>query len=503
MPRLVLLLIVCLHCSLYGQNLIYHSEPHADYVRTTCRMSDGCYLIGGYSTEGNCLTKINSAGTILWSYTYTSENGIPMQLMTETTDGSIAVAGSMLIDGWQHVTYSKIDADGNLLWTKRVSTLHDGVSAICATNDNGFVITGSGCTTSNFAMKIDANGNRVWAFDYVKYTNSGSPRSIIAKADGNFIISGCDRPDGESYSGIMLFEINASGLLHWYRTIDLGVNATSYTLYERPDGKLLISGTTATWQEGTAFLMCTDAEGYPEWVRQYTSVARLSPLGQIAHADGSYTLAGRAHYSDDRNNEFLCLSVDSSGIPQWATTGGNWPGDHWGHDELISIHPFSSSAYVVFGHAHNGIIMQKHPVGQVATFCDPDVLTVSSTALPFTTDSPETYMLTIPVWSMTDIVGERHDYNLQRYEDCTGELPAEDPYSAILKMYPNPASDHVTVAGMNQEQPTVIRIFSSTGQMVYYNEVYDSWITIETSRFARGNYVLMVEGSRSFKLQLE
>ncbi|MFH1253236.1 MAG: hypothetical protein V1664_02790 [Candidatus Uhrbacteria bacterium] len=160
--------------------------------------ADGGYLLNGQTDDLNpffppegFITRTNSAGQVVWSklfqsfdYTtdpmaspYGAEDG---KEIVELSDGSIIAVGELIgftddaylekKENWYDVFITKLDKDGNLVWSKMIGDYGtDAVDQVFETNDGGFMVSFKVDQLCNCSEPVDAYKNYV----LVKYTADG------------------------------------------------------------------------------------------------------------------------------------------------------------------------------------------------------------------------------------------------------------------------------------------------------------------------------------------
>jgi hypothetical protein len=159
--------------------------------RYGAQISDGNYLIGGYTASNDFdvpinrgyhdgwLLKIDTAGTIIWSQTYGGSLPERLRYFVEAPDGSIYFAGASESSDFQcsgnngkdDVWVGKTDSNGNLLWNYQYGgTENESAYQITAISGDRYLITGNtsssdgdvigykGGTTDGWIIMIDSSG---------------------------------------------------------------------------------------------------------------------------------------------------------------------------------------------------------------------------------------------------------------------------------------------------------------------------------------------------------
>jgi hypothetical protein len=183
--------------------------------------------------------------------------------LIQTSDGGYAIAGSTTSfgAGEADVYLVKLDASGNLQWTKTIGgqNVDMGMSLI-QTSDGGYAITGA--TTSFgagkadvYVVKLDAHGNLQWT------KTIGGPRgdwgfSLIQASDGGYAITGITSSDelaayfGPAEADVYVVKLDADGNLQWTKTIGGPEHDRGISLIQTSDGGYAIAGATQSFGAG-------------------------------------------------------------------------------------------------------------------------------------------------------------------------------------------------------------------------------------------------------------
>ena len=69
-----------------------------------------------------------------------------------------------------------------------------------------------------------------------------------------------------------------------------------------------------------------------------------------------------------------------------------------------------------------------------------------------------------------------------------------------LTVYPNPASDHVILEGLDKNRSNTIRLLDVTGKLLFEDFIKDSQHRIDLSQLQPGVYHVVVNGNEHFQL---
>lgn len=161
----------------------YYGGPENEGPRKIIATSDGGFLIGGSSRYRNSvsdamLTKLDASGNLLWSKTYGNDDEDEIFIVQESVDGDYLVAGITISDGpgsnpggHKDIHFSKFDVNGNVLWSKLYGSLNidehfPAMGSILNSSDGGYTLVG----TSNMS---DSDGIYLIKTDFNGNTSNG------------------------------------------------------------------------------------------------------------------------------------------------------------------------------------------------------------------------------------------------------------------------------------------------------------------------------------------
>ena len=166
---------------------------------TVVESSDGGYFFLGVSVNGGTkimVVKTDELLVKLWAKTYGTGNPVEGQAVVATSDGM----GGCVFSGYETTNYrnaicTRIDADGNILWSKKLpATNNDTPRDIFRTSDGLFVLCGTtnsyGSGSSDaFVQVFDIDGSLLWSRTA---GNSGNEHfySGFQNLAGNYVFGG-------------------------------------------------------------------------------------------------------------------------------------------------------------------------------------------------------------------------------------------------------------------------------------------------------------------------
>ncbi len=325
----------------------------------------GSSSVTATSTRGDIwLFKINAGGTLLWqhciggsmnewpsSLLLTDDNGFLIGGVTSSSNGDAANSGyrggrSSLIEGGD-LWVIKADSTGAIDWQKCYGG--SGVellSGMIKDHDGHYVLAGhsassdgdisnppagllSGLNPKPWLAKIDDTGALVWEhFLYLDSVNAGGEyiTSIVPSIDGSYSIAYSQA--GQHYKGFL--KTDSSGSLHWIsENMQLTENAALLQIKQLPGGGFIGIGGSPTVSVSTAGstpdykAYIARFSGCPSYTYQAASICKG---GSYAFGGHSYTTAGvywdtLAAASGCDSLIRLALTVDSIPVPGISAAG--------------------------------------------------------------------------------------------------------------------------------------------------------------------------------------
>jgi hypothetical protein len=301
--------------------------------------SDGGYAIAGFTGSFGAgrgdvyVVKLDANGNLQWTKTIGGESDDWGKSLIQTPDGGYAITGytrSFGVGDWD-VYVVKLDAHGNLQWTKTISGESDdwGLSLI-QTSDGGYAIAGD---TKSFGaggydvyvVKLDANGNLQWTKTIGGPEGDGGS-SLIQTSDGGYAIAGSTTSFGAGGYDVYVVKLDANGNLQWTKTIGGPKDDWGKSLIQTSDGGYAIAGSTNSFGAGDldVYVVKLDANGNLQWTKTIGGPKREWGSSLTQTSDGGYAIAGRYFLIGDYGEVYAgyvyVVKLDAKGNLQWTKT---------------------------------------------------------------------------------------------------------------------------------------------------------------------------------------
>ncbi len=214
----------------------YSNLTQTSNIFSMVETSDHGFLcVGGvydFNYEGDPVYfKIDSAGNFQWAQITITPNSDANRNIIKTSTGDYLIAGfrryydtvSQKYNSKYHFT--KIDEAGTHIWDKEYGWFHDGTPlGLLQTPDGGYMMAGGngavdvGGLAQGILMKLNANGDSLWARLFGNLTDYGWFWDIAQCDDGGFVMCGetycCNfTPGVGNTSSLWLVRTDSLGLL--------------------------------------------------------------------------------------------------------------------------------------------------------------------------------------------------------------------------------------------------------------------------------------------------
>jgi len=301
---------------------------NGDGGESLIQTSDGGYAIAGSTYSFGAgetdvyVVKLDASGNLQWTKTIGGKDFEDGYSLIQTADGGYAIAGhtKSFGAGGADVYVVKLDANGNLQWTKTIGGKDwDEGHSIIQTSDGGYAIAGY---TSSFGagkldvyvIKLDTNGNLQWT-KTIGGPASEIGNSLIQTSDGGYAIAGYTDSFGAGREDVYVVKLDAKGNLQWTKTIGGSKRDWGESLIQTSDGGYAIAGTTTSFGAGgrDVYVIKLDAKGNLQWTKTIggRSVEKGSSLVQTS--DGGYAIAGETESFGAGNGDVYVVKLDRNG----------------------------------------------------------------------------------------------------------------------------------------------------------------------------------------------
>jgi len=368
-----LIFFVLLASNCFGQNITWdkiYMQSFATTGTSVKQTSDGNYIVTGWRTNvGGFIVKLNPYGDTLWiKYTPYQD----MHSIVESSDGNYVAIG------YNYYLYiTKYSPNGNQIWAKEIEEQGYDIYAynIINTNDNCFLVSGYTrlglpSVRSAYYTKIDNDGNKIWTKMITEQNVIIGLRNAVQTIDKGYILIG-GKTIGNN-GNFYIVKTNADGDTIWTKNYGSPIFEYGLSIFQTVDkGFLAFGNIEYSNQNIKLYFLKTDSLGNLQWSKIYgdTNTFYQMLYGENATKskfDNSYYITGfSTDYPLGDTNKIFLLKVDDNGNRLWEK--------FYKKDTLhlrgFAIDQTSDSGFVISGDAFDSPIFEN-------TLSDPQYLYV-------------------------------------------------------------------------------------------------------------------------------
>jgi putative intracellular protease/amidase len=329
----------------------------SDGGRSIAQTADGGFIITGYTfSQGTgdadiLVVKTDSKGNMEWSRTFGGAGTEYGNACTIAENGCLVTGYTTSFGaGSKDVYVIKLDENGNPVWTKTYGGESWDVGMSACSTGNGYMICGfthsDGAGEEDiYVIKIDENGNELWAKTY------GGERfefgnSIAKTRSGHYLIGATTGTFGGGNSDMYLLEIDDAGNVLWTKSIGGQLNGALPEAGRTPfdwcsqvkvcsDGGSVLVGYSNAKDLMNVFVVKTDSKGNILWGQNFGNGTFYDYGYSVSeNSSGEYVVCGMSKSVEDNNDIFIARLDNRGKIIAQKTYGGN--GSDFGSDVIVS-----------------------------------------------------------------------------------------------------------------------------------------------------------------------
>lgn len=486
--------------------------------------------------------------TIQWQKSFGGSNNETAKSIVQTPDGGYITAGfSKSSDGNATINQGdndfwvvKMDALGTFQWQKSLGgSGDDQANSICTTSDGGYVVAGfsnssNGDITLNkgssdyWIVKLNALGNIVWQKTYGGQAQDIAT-SVKQTTDGGYIVTGYSSSSngditgnhGQNTTDYWVVKLDSSGNLQWQKALGGTSNERAFEIQQTSDGGYIVSGDTYSSNSGdvssTAFgsgrdfwIVKLGSTGNITWEKRFGGSGEDNAYSISQTSDSGYIVSGTTTSINGNisfNNgqgDFWIIKLDALGNLQWEKALGSIT-----YDQAYSVKQTPDGNYIATGYlSSNTGVAESEPLASTQYWIVKlDTLgnllwhksyggsgNEAAYSIISTTDGG----LAVAGYSNTnpnsgDVTGNhgQFDFWILKLSGSKELGTMENNASEKPILYPNPTKDFVYINHLPKE--SIVTIFDTVGGIVFSKKYSQKSISIETSAFANGVYIIQID----------
>ena len=328
-----------------------------DYARSVRQLPDGSIYTAGYSNGGThggfdyALSKLNQNGNLLWTKYYgdsLDNNGL---YMNTTSDGNFIFAGETMTDSnLLDIRLYKIDTSGNQIWMKQYGdSLNESSKYAAQTSDGGFILCGfqndSFGSNDTYVIKTDSDGNMQWQKTFGGTDNEYSDM-IRETPEGDYIVTADTKSKGAGGYDIEVIKLNSAGITVWDSVYGDSLNSGCQGILITSKNKYLSFGETEVYPFSPFdfYLSLLDTNGQTLWTKTFGGTKTDAIFSAQEISDGGFICTGYSNSYNAGPLNLVILKTDSLGNMQWVQNYGD-AGIDIGYEIIPSLY----NGYLICG----------------------------------------------------------------------------------------------------------------------------------------------------------
>lgn len=476
-----------------GTDLAYCIRQTADggYILVGETNSTNGDITGNNGTTDFWVAKLDASGALQWQKALGGSGDDRGYAVSPTSDGGYIVAGATnsqdgnvtglkgLYDFW----VVKLTSTGTITWQKCYGGNNiDEAKSVQQTADGGYIVAGWArsnnldITVNNggsdfWVIKLDAAGALTWQ-KTMGGSSDDNANSVQQTADGGYIVAGETISTGGDVSGnnggtdYWVVKLTSTGTITWQKCYGGSAIDKAKSIVQTTDGGYMVAGKVASTNGNVTqnfglenpWLVKISSTGTIEWQKCYGGMYYDDANGVQQTADGGYVFAGNVSSNNNDvsgnhgGDDMWVVKVNSTGTLQWQKClGGS------SSDIAYAVQQTSDNGYVIAGKSNstNGDRTTSQGLN--------DYWVVKLVGTPTSTSNPST------------------------------GLSTQEALSQLI-IYPNPASDRLTIRYAVSEPATVL-ITDLHGALICSAPAGPEQTELELSQAARGLYFLQIRTS--------
>lgn len=300
-----------------------------DEANTCIETRDGEYMLGGFAKLQEhllWLVKVRPQGGGHWGKTFAEYFVSAANSIAETSDSNLVVTGYAIKkrEFQSNLLLMKIDTLGNVVWHKIFGGDGDEQGAkVIEASDGGFAV--AGYSTSNndaepnwYVLKTDRDGNKLWD---KQFGGSADDRalSIAETYDGGFVVTGYTGSGDGGRKMMSIIKLDSDGNDVWAQNYPLNDWSSGADIIATKDSMIMATGYTKAYSITDYDFMTvkTDMNGDSVWIRTFGDEHWQEGTSLIETFDNNFVVCGFSMSNVKDQSSFAILKYDKSGNLLW------------------------------------------------------------------------------------------------------------------------------------------------------------------------------------------
>ena len=301
-------------------------EGDGSEFRSVLNLNDGFLLVGNVflplADSDGYVVRVDAEGKAVWNITLAGEGVDKLFSAVKTQNGFVLVGLTYSFGGDSDVWVVKIDGDGNEVWSKTYEgAMEDAGRAVASTGGSDYVVAGYTNSMGNgdydfLLLKIDASGNMLWSKTYGGVESDKA--YAMVEAAGGYVVVGDTRSKGAGESDAWIIKVDADGNLVWDKAIGGDGFDMPTCVTVSGYGGFLVGGFTFSFGNGERdfWLFKIDDSGNVLWSCTEGRTEFEEAYAALEVAENEFVMAGWTNSIGQGYYDFYVvkISVDNNGL---------------------------------------------------------------------------------------------------------------------------------------------------------------------------------------------
>lgn len=272
-------------------------------------------------------------------------------------DGSVYYTGTISngMDESDDILFTKIDADGNIIWKYNFgSAKNEYVNNMIRYDDDNFIICGDATDITNgnvngFLLKVNASGIKDWLVEYGLTEINEDFYGLTKMTNGEIAVTGFRSAETGTGNDILVVRYDITGLVTQKIFFGEEVNDYGMGIVEGPGNSIYVSGDRiATGADYNAFMAKIDADGNVLWDHMNGFTFNNGCKTIMKNAAGNIMLVGESAIEVSPVFNIMLSEIDTAGNFLWT----KWIGESGSEAGYDMVEPAPGN-YFITGFGYN------------------------------------------------------------------------------------------------------------------------------------------------------
>ena len=490
----------------------------------------GNYIVGGIevpaSGNGNFfIAELDPLGSVVWQKKYGAQ-GTPNYCKLKKTERGeylLIVSSYTTISGILNYNQFifKTDSIGNLVWSKSYSNLFLNNFSINKTNNELFLIgreTNSSLPSSIVLINLDSLGNNIWVKKFSSSYKNIFAKDILHLMDGSLTLNASISDTAVSIYRItqpLVIKLDSIGNIIYSNQYETAYSNYPGEMALLNSGNIIMAVESSMWSFESYY-------GYPTIIelssngdinRTNTNNSFISSgLNLLSTRKGEIVLSGRGMNMTTNMDPIDCfiLKMDSLGnqkickVYSYNTLSGNGASE-WGH----SIYETNDNGFIVSGmldetytYNYSKDVLLIKTDSLLNSGCHQQPIAITDSSLPFLKTPIVLGSNSISLLPTSINISLISASNYVTNTIC-GTVGIEDLLHQEIRptIYPNPATNDLTITYKPETKNAVVEIYNSVGQQVKQIALVEENQQITIADLTNGLYIMKLNDGKNSATQ--